>query len=137
MKKILIILLIVILVIIGILFMFEQSKYKIIDTNDNMGIKDPKYTEAGYIFDKNNNEVTIYVGERPTGGYSVKVENVRINKDKATINIKEVSPSKNDVTTQSVTTPMIKVKIKKDISSVVVNNKTTKETLKEISDINE
>ena len=137
MKKILIILLIVLVVIIGVLFAFERSKYEIIDTNDKLGIKDPKYTEAGYIFDDNNNEATIYVGERPTDGYSVKVVNVKINNDKATIYIKEVSPSKYGVTTQSVTTPMIKIKIKKDISSVVVINKTNRETLKEISDIND
>jgi KaiC/GvpD/RAD55 family RecA-like ATPase len=63
------------------------------------------------------------MGGRPTGGYSVRVEEVRAYADHVTVHVVETSPGRSCVTTQALTAPAEAVKIPR--TSLEVRFRTT------------
>ena len=59
----------------------------------------------------NNTYVFISLGERPTGGYAVKITNVKIANGTVVISYKEVKPPKDAVVTQQLTYPWVVLKV--------------------------
>ncbi|MEN9336760.1 MAG: hypothetical protein RLZZ500_1747 [Bacteroidota bacterium] len=64
------------------------------------------------------NFILVNLGEKPTGGWSIKVEKVKILKDKVEVVIKEIPPK--GMATTALTTPnfVIKIKSKKPIEII-------------------
>ena len=64
---------------------------------------------------KTSNYILVNLGEKPTGGYTIKVENVEELSDKIIVTIKEIPPS--GIATTVITKPcyVIKIKSKKPI----------------------
>lgn len=61
-----------------------------------------KYNDSYYLI--------IKMGERSSGGYSIKVENVEIKKDKAIVTVKEEKPGLYCATTEAFTYPYAVIK---------------------------
>lgn len=59
--------------------------------------------------------VVIHLGERKTGGYGVKVTDVRYKKGKAIVYYKEQKPAPNALVTQVLTYPKVAIKLKTTI----------------------
>jgi hypothetical protein len=57
------------------------------------------------------NTVLIFLGQRPTGGYSVKVKEVKTDGKKIYITAKEECPKPDAMVIQVITTPFVAVKI--------------------------
>jgi len=64
--------------------------------------------------------VYIGLGEKPTAGYSVEIENVVKKDDKIKIIVKEVQPGKDAIVTQAITYPTKVVKIKDSVKNIEV-----------------
>lgn len=64
---------------------------------------------------KTSNYILVNLGEKPSGGYTIKVENVEELSDKIIVSIKEIPPS--GIATTVITKPcyVIKIKSKKPI----------------------
>lgn len=62
-------------------------------------------TSKGYRFD-------IYMGQKNTGGYSIKVTDVRMDEDKVLyIEVETRSPGPEDIVTQAITYPMCSITV--------------------------
>lgn len=74
--------------------------------------------KGGYI-------VFIGMGEKPTGGFSIKVLSVEDNEGRTNIFIEEISPKADDVVTQALTYPYIVIEIKGVTNrfSIITNSK--------------
>ncbi|WP_350344172.1 protease complex subunit PrcB family protein [Proteinivorax tanatarense] len=68
--------------------------------------------------------VYIALGERPTGGYSIKVS-VEETKEKIIVKYQELKPDKDDIVTQAITYPdkMLVFERGKDVEIINKNNK--------------
>lgn len=66
---------------------------------------------------KQSNFVILNMGEKPTGGYSITVENVIETEKNIEIKVKETSPEPGAMLIQSITYPycVVKINSKKDI----------------------
>lgn len=66
---------------------------------------------------KQSNFVILNMGEKPTGGYSITVENVIETEKNIEIKVKETSPESGAMLLQSITYPycVVKINSKKDI----------------------
>lgn len=64
---------------------------------------------------KSNNFILINMGEKPSGGYTIKVESIQELEDKIIVTIKEIPPQ--EIATSVITKPcyVIKIKSKKTI----------------------
>ncbi|RXR22914.1 protease complex subunit PrcB family protein [Flavobacterium stagni] len=64
------------------------------------------------------NFILVNLGEKPTGGWTIKVERVKVLKDKVEVVIKEIPPK--GMATTAMTTPnfVIKIKSKKPIEII-------------------
>ncbi len=82
--------------------------YKIIGNTDDSGIK-----EQGYVITKNDDKViiTIGMGERSTGGYSLEITKILANQDILNIEVKPHNPSPDSAVTQAFTTPAVVVEL--------------------------
>lgn len=87
----------------------EENEFKML-LNDEM-IK--PYVKKDDI--KTSNFILVNLGEKPSGGYTIKVEKVKLLKDKVEVTIKEIPPS--GMATSVMTKPcyVIKIKSKKPI----------------------
>jgi hypothetical protein len=93
----------------------EESEYQML-------LKDPiisPYLKPNDIQD--NNFILVNLGEKPTGGWSIKVEKVKILKDKVEVVIREIPPK--GMATTAITTPnfVLKIKSKKPIDLQIIN----------------
>ncbi|WP_297514375.1 protease complex subunit PrcB family protein [Flavobacterium sp.] len=96
-------------------FITEESEYQML-------LKDPiisPYLKPNDIQD--NNFILVNLGEKPTGGWSIKVEKVKILKDKVEVVIREIAPK--GMATTAITTPnfVLKIKSKKPIDLQIIN----------------
>ncbi len=67
---------------------------------------------------KTSNFVILNMGEKPSGGYSITVENVEETAEKVTLTIKENMPKAGSMVTQAITYPyaIVKINSKKEIT---------------------
>ncbi|TDD95935.1 protease complex subunit PrcB family protein [Flavobacterium cellulosilyticum] len=66
---------------------------------------------------QNSNFIVLNLGEKTSEGYGVKVESVVETEKNIIITLKEISPDKNAISTQVITTPytILKINSKKEI----------------------
>jgi hypothetical protein len=107
----------------------EPAGYRIIGSSN-----DSNYKTKGYIINNENGKtiLTIAMGERNTGGYAIKVNNIKVNGDSVTITIEEITPGRGDTVTQAFTYPIAKVELEKVPTKLTVISKTTNTTYQEI-----
>ena len=67
------------------------------------------------------------MGEKPTGGYSINVEKIEIDRSEATIYVNETIPPEDAVVTLAVTYPIVQIEFKNIPSIVNVINVETDE----------
>jgi hypothetical protein len=76
---------------------------------------------------------TIAMGRQNTGGYSIKIEKVTIDKNEnVVVIIKEISPKSGDIVTDALTYPTCMLTLNKSPKSIIVKN-TSGEEFKHIN----
>ena len=88
-----------------------------------------EYNERGYYYEEENDEaiVTIAMGEKPTGGYSIYVEKIEIDGSEATIYVNETEPPEDAFVSLAFTYPVVQIKFTNIPSIVNVINVETDE----------
>lgn len=89
-------------VVNGISNIKEKRGYKVIDSEE----------EGNFIF--------IGLGEKPTGGYDLAVEEIEREDDVIKITILEYQPKTNDMVTQALTYPYIVIKVEDEVEELKV-----------------
>ena len=88
-----------------------KIKYEILSNSDQYN---DKFKDRGYTYevdDKSESAIyTIAMGEKPSGGYSIEIKKVKINRDTAIIYVSEKVPGKNEVVTEALTYPIVQIK---------------------------
>jgi hypothetical protein len=88
-----------------------KIKYEILSNSDQYN---DKFKDRGYTYEVGDNSesaiYTIAMGEKPSGGYSIEIKKVKINRDTATIYVSEKVPGKNEVFTEALTYPIVQIK---------------------------
>ena len=123
MKKIFIpiLLAVFILLIIQVYFYIKNTNinknitYEIIEEDSYCDI-----VNKSFKYNKNTNIVEIYLGEKNTGGYEIKIDNIKYRYNIMTITISEVSPPSGSMVTDAFTQPCIKIKPSLKANKVVV-----------------
>lgn len=66
---------------------------------------------------QNSNFIVLNMGEKPTGGYTIGIENIIETDKNVIITVKETSPKPGSMVTQAFTTPfsVVKINSKKEI----------------------
>lgn len=125
-----------ILLIVTCLFIFtgcnKNNKTKLTEGTDFYirGEFTGKYldvTKRGYYIDTLNqpNAPYLYVicmGEKNTGGYSLKVKEVNINDEKTEIIVEEVVPGEDEIVAMAFTYPTIIVEFPKYQENIIIKN---------------
>ena len=77
----------------------------------NLPLDDARYNQRGFLTeDKDSKAIcTIAMGEQPTGGYSITVQKVKINRNKVIIYVKEKSPGPHESVNRAQTFPIAQV----------------------------
>ncbi|HCW04460.1 MAG TPA: hypothetical protein DGK91_08000 [Clostridium sp.] len=82
--------------------------------------------ERGFIYSKDDSSGYLYIailmGERSTGGYSIKVVNVEDYQDKIKVQVQEKSPDSKQMVTMALTQPYTVIKVKDSKTNIVVEN---------------
>ena len=100
-----------ILLIIQVYFYIKNTNinknitYEIIEEDSYCDI-----VNKSFKYNKNTNIVEIYLGEKNTGGYEIKIDNIKYRYNIMTITISEVSPPSGSMVTDAFTQPCIKIK---------------------------
>jgi hypothetical protein len=55
--------------------------------------------------------VVVFQGQKPTGGYSISIAEIRRSGLELTVRVNEHAPSRTDITTQALTSPFVAVSI--------------------------
>ena len=78
---------------------------------DNVNYYDKNFTERGYQleYDKKGVTLTIAMGERPTGGYSIYIKKIKAQDGIVTIYVTEKSPFEGEIVTEATTYPVVKI----------------------------
>ncbi len=104
--------------------------YKVLDSVEYGGDKNKGYSirhqDDKYI-------VTISMGEKNTGGYSINVTNVIVSGDDVTIYVSENTPPNDAMVTMALTYPAVQVELDKVPNTLVVINDETNEKYKSSS----
>ena len=95
----------------------QALKYKIIK---GLGYYDSNYSKRGFYTEGNGLNYTIASGQRPSGGYTIEVNKVKIKGTQATIYVKETKPSGGSITV--ITYPIARVEFNIIPTSVTVVN---------------
>ena len=125
------------LLVILCLFAFtgcnNSNKTKLVENTDYFikGEFNGQYldiTKRGYYIDTLNqpNAPYLYIicmGEKSTGGYSLKVKEVNKVDDKTEIIVEEIVPDKDAIVTMAHTSPIIIVEFPKYQENIVIKNK--------------
>lgn len=113
----------------------NNRKYEIlINTNDYNN----KYKKRGYSFAIENNTIvyTIAMGEKPNGGYSIKITNIKIEEnDDVEIFVEERSPDLSSSITQALTYPIVQIKFFINPNKIKIINKKSGENYPLIIDL--
>ncbi len=90
----------------------------------NTSYYDSGYKNRGYYTTKEDGNyiVTIAMGSRSTGGYSIEVIKVQNEDGHVAIYVKETSPGIGDVVTQAFTYPIAQVSFKNDPGDLIIKN---------------
>lgn len=127
--------LLILLIVIG-LFIFtgcnNSNKIKLTEGTDFhvRGEFTGKYldiTKRGYYIDTLNQPYAPYLyiicmGEKNTGGYSLKVKEVNINDEKTEIIVEEIVPGEDEIVTMAFTYPTIIVEFPKYQENIIIKN---------------
>ena len=105
----------------------QAIKYKIIK---GLGYLDSSYSKRGFYTEGNGLNYTIASGQRPSGGYTIEVNKVKIKGTQATIYVKESKPSGVSITV--LTYPIARVEFNIIPTSVTVFNYDTNEEFQKI-----
>ena len=88
-----------------------ELKYEILN---NVDYYDKTYTNRGYrlYYDEDVEGVllTIAMGERPTGGYSINIRKIKIKESSVTIYVTEKAPFEGEIVTEAITYPIISLR---------------------------
>lgn len=111
----------------------ESEPAKKIDSLDyeilsNCDIGNFDYSKRGYYIDTLNQPNAPYwyiitMGERNTGGYSIKIKNVEKKEDKVVVTVEEETPSEGAIVTQAFTYPKCCIKFNSGINIEIRNTK--------------
>ena len=110
---------------------FLELKYEIMNRN---GFNFKQYNERGYYYEKENETLicTIAMGEKPSGGYFIEIQKVKIKGNSAEIYVNEILPKPGDIVTDAITYPIAKIKFYKKPDKIEVINNETGEKFKRI-----
>ncbi|WP_105617568.1 protease complex subunit PrcB family protein [Vallitalea okinawensis] len=95
----------------------QPLEYEIMDENDvSQKIKEKMFEKQkdSYFFtysDGNEMYIAIGYGEKPTGGYSIKIESVDLCGEVIIVKTELIEPSKEDVVATAITYPSIILKV--------------------------
>ena len=104
--------------------MFEL-KYEIIENSNNY---DSTYKKRGFSYSMENDGSIIYtiaMGEKPTGGYFIKIKKVLTRRKDVLIYIYEKSPGENELLTKALTYPITQIKFPSPPTSNKIVNEDT------------
>ncbi|AKN31172.1 hypothetical protein Ccar_10050 [Clostridium carboxidivorans P7] len=113
---------------------YNKVNFQVITYNDapdalTKAIDTYKNTE-GFVYyldsTSNNLYVAVMSGEKPTGGYSIKVDSVEDANGKANILVEETKPDKNSLVNQMVTYPYTIIKTQVSSPNISVKNSSGK-----------
>ena len=84
---------------------YLEIKYEIMNRN---GFNFRQYNERGYYYEKENDTLicTIAMGEKPSGGYYIEIQKVKIKGNSVTIFVNEILPKPGDIVTAAITYPI-------------------------------
>lgn len=84
-----------------------------------------EYRSKGYQINTDGGKtyLTVGLGERPSGGYTVEISNVKIEGGKITLDVQETAPAADAITTQSLTYPSATIEVSRKPDEVVLNYK--------------
>ena len=104
----------------------SKLEYEIL--NDSK-INNRKYGKRGYIYEVEDESVlyTISMGEKPTAGYSIEIQKVKIKGNNVSIYISEKNPGKEEMVDDVITYPIVQVKFNHLPSIVEIINYETGE----------
>ncbi|EYE88901.1 hypothetical protein Q428_05690 [Fervidicella metallireducens AeB] len=94
----------------------SQLKDSLNQCKQKKGFKFYENPSDGYIY------ISIFAGEKPTGGYGIKVLQVEDNEGKTNVLVREISPSPNDIVTQALTYPYVNIRAKSITPNIYVKN---------------
>ena len=101
--------------------------YEIIDDLDD---GNSKYEKRGIYYEEDNNgaNVTVASGQKPSGGYSIKVDKIETEEKIARIYVYEIKPTKDEVVSTVITYPVVQINFNPIPSRVSVINNETRES---------
>ena len=110
----------------------SKLEYEIIN---NLGEYNSNYRKRGYLDNIEGDSIiyTICMGQMYSGGYSIKVKEVKIEGDIATIYVEEKSPGKYEIVTDALTYPIIQVKFYQIPSRIKILNYDTGESFSRLN----
>jgi hypothetical protein len=121
----------------------KEEKIKLVENEDYFirGEFTGKYLDIkkrGYYIDTLNQKNAPYyyiicMGEKNTGGYSLKIKEVNKIDDKTEIIVEEIVPGKDEVVTMALTTPTIIVEFPTYQENIIIKN-TDDEEFSELKD---
>lgn len=88
-----------------------------------------QYDKRGYYYDEDEKQyrtfITIAMGEKPNGGYSIDVAKIEMNEEGVTIYVNENKPEEGAITTSVMTYPVVQIKFNFISNRItIVNNET-------------
>ena len=88
---------------------FYKLEYEILNDSKTKNIK---YKKSGYIYEIVDESAiyTIVMGEKPTAGYSIEIQKVKIKGNNASIYVSEKVPGKDEMVDDVITYPFVQVK---------------------------
>lgn len=95
---------------------FSFDSYEVV-SEDYYG----NYSKKGF-HQNEDGSITISMGKRNTGGYSIGVLKATIKNQKLSIFVQEQGPKEGSIVTQAITNPQITIRMKEKYSSVVVHD---------------
>ena len=97
-----------------------------------------KYEKRGYYYDEDVRQyrtfITVAMGEKPSGGYSIDVEKIEMNGEGVTIYVNEKEPEEGAMVTTVMTYPVVQTKFNFVTSKITVVNNETGETFPLLED---
>ena len=70
----------------------------------------------------NNNVATVFLGQKPSGGYGISVSSTTVSGDTLTLNVSTTSPRPGLIQTQALTSPWVSVRVEGNYTRLVVKD---------------
>ena len=109
-----------------------QLKYNILN---NFDTNNARYSKRGYLLKKFRDDsviITIAMGAKNSGGYSIEIKNVKIQKKDVYIIVTENSPGQGQTVTMDLTYPYVQIRFNRCPKILIIMNDETKEIFREI-----